>query len=179
MYRKEMLNHYIRLFVVTTVLILLQAVLLNHLRLFHYFLPIIYLYGFLKMPYQAQRSTLILSAAAVGFVLDLLMDTPGLNMAASTLTIYLRPTIFRTMTTVETIEDSDEALIPSARTIKFFPYLGYLLTLTLIHATTLMLLEALSVRLFVGVIPYILGTTVFSTALYLLFDALNFWKRDS
>ncbi len=174
-----MLNQYTRLFVSTAVLLFLQAILLNHLRLFHYFLPIIYLYGFVKMPYQAPRSFLTLSAAITGFVLDLMMNTPGLNMAAATLTVYMRPQILRTLTTEETIDESDGLLIPGARSIRVAPYLLYLLLFTLLHTTVLMFLEVLSVRLFVATIPYILGATVLSAALYLLFDALSFRTTDN
>ena len=163
----------------TAVLLFLQAILLNHLRLFHYFLPIIYLYGFVKMPYQAPRSFLTLSAAITGFVLDLMMNTPGLNMAAATLTVYMRPQILRTLTTEETIDESDGLLIPGARSIRVAPYLLYLLLFTLLHTTVLMFLEVLSVRLFVATIPYILGATVLSAALYLLFDALSFRTTDN
>lgn len=173
-----MLNRYTRLFVVTAVLIFAQAVLLNHLRLFHYFLPIVYLYGFLKMPYQSERWIMTLCGALAGFVLDLLMNTPGLNMAATTVAIYLRNPILRGLISEETLDESEGVLLPGISTLKPLPYLLYLLLTTLIHIAALMLFEALSVQLFVDVIPHIAGATAISTLLYLLFDTLSYRRKE-
>lgn len=78
----------------TIVLIFIQVFVLNHLWVFDYFMPILYLYLLLKMPLQFMTWLLLIYAAVTGLVMDLLDETPGLNMAAIVLAVYCRSPAF-------------------------------------------------------------------------------------
>ena len=166
-------QHYLKLVIGLPVLIFAQLVVLNHLMIFEYFLPFLYLYPLLKMPYETGRWTLLLIAAVTGFTMDLLMNTPGLNMAATVLTVYCRRPLLTALIPDDVLEDWDEEIVPGPKTMKFFPYLMYLLVLTLLHVGVLLSLEGFSLGLFSLILPYILGGTVFSIVLYLLFDLFS------
>ena len=170
-------GHYLRLVIWLPVLIFVQLVALNHLRIFEYFLPVLYLYPLLKMPYDTGRWTLILIAAVTGFIMDLLMNTPGLNMAATVLTMYCRKPLLTAMIPDDVLDDWDGDIVPGTKTMKVFPYLLYLFILTLAHVSVLLILEGFSLGLFRLILPYILGGTVFSFVLYLLFDLFSFKKE--
>ena len=171
-------GHYLRLVIWLPVLIFVQLVALNHLRIFEYFLPFLYIYPLLKMPYEAGRWTLILIAAVTGFVMDLLMNTPGLNMAATVLTMYCRKPLLTALISDDVLDDWDGEIVPGAKTMKFLPYLLYLLVLTFVQVGVLLSLEGFSLGLFSLILPYILGGTVFSIVLYLLFDLFSYKKED-
>ena len=171
-------RHYISYFIGTLLLIFLQAVVLNHLRVFAYFMPVLYLYPLLKLPYETPKWVNVLLGALTGIVMDLLMNTPGLNMASGALTGYLRRPLLSAFLSEEALEESEGALVPESRVMKFFPYFFYLLTLTAIHVSTLFLLEGFSIGIFTLILPYILGSIVFTVLLCLLFDLFARRKRD-
>lgn len=170
-------RHYLTLTVGTVVLVFLQVVILNHLRIFDYFMPILYLYPLLKMPLQSERWVLILFGATVGLLMDLLMNTPGLNIASTTLAVYVRYPLLSALIPDEVLDEEDGPIVPSPRVMKLVPYLLYLLILTFIHVFTLMGLEAFSMGLFALLVPYVLGSTVFSVVLYLVFDLFSYKKK--
>lgn len=173
-----MSKYTLRLGILTLVLLLLQVVLFNHLLLFQYFLPILYLYPLLKMPYRSEPWVLTLVAACTGLFIDLMMNTPGLNMASSALTLYLRPKLLSGLVDKDDIDNADEEnpLITS-RLMGAGAYLLYILTLTLVQISTIFLLEFFSTRLLVHTLPYIGGSVVITVLLFMIFDALFMSRR--
>ena len=98
------------------------------------------------------------------------MNTPGLNMAATVFAAYCRNPLLRALISDEVLEEADGLFVPGRKTMKFFPYLFYLLILTFIHIGTLLTLEGFSVGLFTFLVPFILGGTAITVVIYLLFD---------
>ena len=167
-----------RLGILTLVLLLLQVVLFNHLLLFQYFLPILYLYPLLKMPYRSEPLVLSLVAACIGFFIDLMMNTHGLNMAASTLTLYLRPRLLSGLVDKDSLDNADEENpLITPRLMGAGAYLLYILTLTLVQISTIFLLEFFSTGLLVHTLPYIGGSVVMTVFLFMIFDALFMPRR--
>lgn len=165
-------KHYIRYILQTVVLLLLQVVAMNNIRLFGYLIPIVYLYPLLILPYQAPRWLTTLLGAVTGLLMDMIMNTPGLNMAAATLTGYLRNPILFGLTEDNELEDLSTPLRPSAYTVKFSKYLLYLFLMILIHIGSLLLLEAFSTQLFLMTLPHILGSTLITFVIIAIFEAL-------
>lgn len=166
-------KYTIRMILSLVLLAFLQVVLFNHLLLFGYFLPIIYLYPLIRMPYDYEPWVLTLTAAVAGFCIDMMMNTPGLNMASSTLAIYIRPALLKAFVDQDDLENSDEVNpMISSRIMSGASYFMYVLTIVLIHIATLFLLEAFSFRLFVHTLPFIGGSVCITIVLYFIFDAL-------
>lgn len=166
-------KYFLRMILVLVLLAFLQVVLFNHLLLFNYFLPIIYLYPLVKMPISSEPWGLTLIAALTGFFIDLMMNTPGLNMAAATLAIYMRPRLLRTFVDQDDLDKSDEpdGLI-SPRLMGAVSYFLYLLSTLFVHITSIFLLEFFSLKLFPHTLPYIGGSMGITMLLYFIFDAL-------
>ena len=156
-----MSKYTLRLGILTLVLLLLQVVLFNHLLLFQYFLPILYLYPLFKMPYRTEPWGLTLIAACIGLFIDLMMNTSGLNMASSALTLYLRPKLLSGLLDKDDLDNADEENpLITPRLMGAGAYLLFILTLTLVQISAIFLLEFFSTGLLVHTLPYIGGSVV-------------------
>ena len=168
-----MSKYTLRLGILTLALLLLQVVLFNHLLLFQYFLPILYLYPLLKMSYRSEPWVLTLVAACIGLFIDLMMNTPGLNMASSALTLYLRPKLLSGLLDKDDLGNVDEENpLITPRLMGAGAYLLYILTITLVQISAIFLLEFFSTGLLVHTLPYIGGSVVITVLLFMIFDAL-------
>lgn len=162
----------IQLLISFLLLVIVQVILFNHLSVYYFATPIVYLYPLLKLPISANRQLQIFLAAVLGFVVDLFMNTPGLNMACSALVMYWRTPLLLKL--ANTDEEEVMNAPPSFKTLSVFNYLLYLFVVVVLHIACIYLLEAFSVRLYVGVLPYIAGSSVFTLLLYVVFDAFMY-----
>lgn len=154
-----------------TVMVLLQALFFNNLRLFTYALPIIYMYPLFKASIKFSRWFIILLAAYAGLLLDIFMNTLGINMFAATLVAFFRrPLVLRFMEEDEVAEGQG---IPSRTTMSLGGFVFYLFVSLCILVSVTLLAEAFSVYMFVHLIPYIVATTFFSLFVTLIFDYFN------
>jgi len=81
----------LRRLLIFIVLCLAQAMVLNHIRLFGYAMPMLYVYFTIAMPRGYPRWATLLWAFALGLVIDMFSNTPGLCAASLTLTALLQP----------------------------------------------------------------------------------------
>lgn len=168
-----MFRKYINLLIVTGVLLLLQVTILNHMRLFSYFMPLLYGYYFLKMPFACEQWKLLLCAVMVGFFMDTLMNTAGLNIAALSAMVYLRKPLLRSLVKYEVWEDAEEDAPVSMNIMSPMSYFLYLLISVTLHISILMLLEAFSVSIYQDLLPYILGSITITLPIFYIFDLLS------
>ncbi|MDR0938147.1 MAG: rod shape-determining protein MreD [Mediterranea sp.] len=120
-------------------LMLLQALVLNNIRVFGYATPFLYVYVVLKMESDVSRDALMLWGFVLGLGIDIFSDTPGMNAAATTLLAFLRPTLLRAFTP----RDLD-AFVPSIKSIGFSSFMKYTVVCVLVHHLTLLSLELFS-----------------------------------
>lgn len=168
-------KYHISLVVQTAILVFIQIILLNNIRLFGYFLPILYIYPFLKMPINLPQWSLTLIAFISGLIMDMIMNTPGINCAAITAAVYFRENTLRFLVDEDELEENESSFIPSFRSMKAIPFISYLLIITTIHIGLIMLLEAFSTHLYSRVVPYILGSIAISLLFFIIFE--SFQKR--
>lgn len=169
-------KYYFRYTIQSLILLLLQVVVMNNIRLFGYLIPIVYLYPLIFLPYQAPRWLTTLLGTLVGVLMDTAMNTPGLNMASATLVGYLRNPLLFALTEHQAIEDLSAPIRPSIYTMKRSKYLLFILLTTAIHITTLLLLEAFSSALFLQMVPHILGSILITCIIFAIFEAFS--KRN-
>lgn len=169
-------KYYIRFVAQTILLLFIQLVAMNNIRLFGYFIPIIYLYPLLFLPYQTPRWLCTLFAAIAGLLMDMMMNTPGINMASATAVGYFRQPFLFGLTEEQELDDLSAPLRPSIYTMKLGKYILYMLLLAFIHILNIMLLEAFTTKLFLRMLPHILGSTVITLIIFGIFEALS--KRN-
>src|ERR1700741_2139857 len=113
----------------------------------------------------------IISFTFLGFFFGLCLDyfskTPGLHAAACTLIAYVRPFVIGLLISQEGADKN--YISPSIVSMGWAPYATYVLVLTLLHHTWLVLLEWMSF----GSLFYFLGKVIASTAVSLLLVLLT------
>ncbi len=171
-----MTKAYIRFALWSIVLIFLQIIVMNNIRIFGYLLPVLYLYPLFVLPYQTPRWLTTLLASLIGLCMDMAMNTPGLNMSACTLVGFVRQPILFQLTEEEILEGLSVPLSPSVYVVKVGRYILYFVLMVTTHVSALFLLEAFSVQLFRMTLPYILGSSIITLLLIFIIEALS--KRN-
>jgi len=71
-------------------LILLQVLLLNRISVFGVATPVLYVYFLLKLPMGKNLFYVIISGFLMGLIIDIFLNTPGMNAAATTIVAACR-----------------------------------------------------------------------------------------
>lgn len=121
-------------------LALLQALVLNHVRLGQFAAPILYIYFVMKFSSGTGTKALTLWAFAIGLCIDILSNTPGLNAASCTFAAFCRPVMLRLFSARDPRDDFE----PGIRVMGFAQFFRYALALTLLHCAALNLIDAFS-----------------------------------
>jgi rod shape-determining protein MreD len=121
-------------------LALVQVLLLNHICLFGWATPFLYIYFILVLDKEVDSIALMLMAFALGLIVDVFCNTPGVNAGASVLLAFSRGRLLRLFATREEFENFE----PGIHTIGLWPFVRYAFASTLLHHTTLFMLDAFS-----------------------------------
>ena len=125
-------------------LVIVQVLLINHIRLGGYVHPYIYLIFVMLLPINIPGWQLLLSGFGIGLVVDLFMGTLGMHAGATTLMAFCRPTIIRIVSGSQKLENTRE---PNINQLGFAWFLRYTLCMVLMHNFTYFMLEGFSFRL--------------------------------
>ncbi len=144
-------------------LILIQVYILDRIHIHYMVTPYVYFLFILWLPFNINRTLLMIIAFILGFTLDSFRHNPGFHTAACVLTAYIRPFLINLLIPQEGAETNYEE--PSAKSMGgFASYSIYIGILTLVHHGWLFLLEALELASF----WYFLIKTLFSFTISLL-----------
>lgn len=121
-------------------LVLFQVLILNNIHIGGYATPFLYIYFILKFSSSVPRNELMLWAFFYGLVIDIFMDTPGMNAAATVLLAFIRPYLLRLFT----VHDTQDNMIPSVAAMGTVPFLEYVAVSSLIHCAALLTIEFFS-----------------------------------
>lgn len=119
------------------ILLLVQALVFNHVRLFNCAIPLVYVYFALDFKSGYPQWAILLWCFALGLSVDIFSNTQGVAAASMTFIGLLQPYVFKLFTTRDNAED----LVPNMRTIGFRKYFLYSLMLVFIYCLTLFTLE--------------------------------------
>ena len=156
-----MYNTLIRNILRFVVLLIVQVMVFDNLRLGSYVHPCIYVLFVLLLPFDTPKWRLLIDAFLIGIVVDIFNGTPGLNAAATVLMAFVRPFIIGITSRKSDIEDKDAPTITEMG-LQWFAV--YALLLLLLHNLVLFWLEAFSIRL----LGLVLAETVLSSLVSLL-----------
>lgn len=156
--------------------ILIQVYVLFQIPPLHRFIvPYIYFLYILWLPFRIPRGTLTLIAFLYGMSLDFFTKTPGLHAAPCVLIAYLRPFLVNILIPQEGAEQNYKS--PSITSMGLAPYATYILILTLLHNTYLVLLEWLQFGSFWFFLGKVLATTGISLLLIIITELL-FYRKE-
>jgi rod shape-determining protein MreD len=126
------------------VLVLLQVLVINHIRLGGYVHPYIYMIFIMLLPFSTPKWQLLVLGFALGLTVDLFTGTLGLHAGATTLMAFCRPSIIKLVSGNQKFENITEPNLGQLGGIWFF---RYALCLVFIHHLALFFLESFSFRL--------------------------------
>ncbi len=155
------------------VLVLLQVLVINHIRLGGYVHPYIYLIFIMLLPFSTPKWQLLILGFALGLTIDLFTGTPGLHAGATTLMAFCRPSIIKLVSGNQKFENITERNLGQLGGIWFF---RYALCMVLIHHFALFFLESFSFSLMGQVLLRILLSVPVS--IFLIMMILFIFKTE-
>lgn len=144
-------------------LVLLQVLVLNQMHVGGYATPFFYIYFILKFNSRVGRNELMLWAFALGLIVDMFGNTPGMNAAAATCLAFFRNSLMRLIT----LRDLDEGFRPGVKSLGFSSFFRYSLLTCTLFCTLLQLIDTFSF-FDVTVLVMKMVTSILSTILCIL-----------
>lgn len=122
------------------VLVLLQALILNHMHVNGYAVPYLYIYFLLKFHSRTSRNELMLWGFSIGLMVDMFSNTPGMNAAAATCLAFFRTSFLRMVT----LRDVDDDFEPGIRSLGFSAFFKYALLSVSLFCVVYLLVDTFS-----------------------------------
>ena len=135
-----MTTNYVRLLLITLLLVLLQATIFNRFQLFGWGTPYLFIYGLIKLPVGMPRWLTLTSSFAIGLLLDYFSNTPGLNAGVLTLTAMLRPAAISLFLPKDIID----SYMPSSQIVGIGAFWRYAVSIVVFHHIVLVFAEMFS-----------------------------------
>lgn len=126
------------------VLVVVQVLLVNHIRLGGYVHPYIYLIFVMLLPLNISGWLLLLSGFGIGLAIDLFMGTPGMHAGATTMMAFCRPGIIKIVSGSLKFDNITE---PNLVQLDFYWFMRYTFCMVLVHNFTYFMLEGFSFHL--------------------------------
>lgn len=143
-------------------LVLTQGLVFNHIHLLGYATPMPYVYLLLILPHPTARWVYVAWGFALGFAVDLFTAVPGPAAASTTFAGLLAPLLLRATAPADKLSDGFE---PSHRSMKWMPFLRYVLLLVVCHHLPYFLLESFSLFNLPTLLLSIVASVLLSVAL--------------
>lgn len=145
----------------------LQVLIFNHIHLFGFLNPSVYLLALFLLPLELPKSAQYAIAFATGFVVDIFQFTYGIHASASMFFILLRPYLMYALN-VNKKKNDTEVPVPGKKDFGWL--LIYTLLMTLAHQFIVTMLEVFSFRQFHHTLLVIFANTLFTTLLILCIE---------
>lgn len=168
-------NTIVKQFLSFFLLLALQILVFNHIYVFGFINPDIYLLALLLLPITLPKSAQYTIGFATGLIVDIFDLTLGIHAVASLILIALRPLIIKLLS-VNKIKLEEEA--PSPKTKSFTRLLTYTLIMVFIHQTLTCFLETWSFNR-IGITLTSIGINTLLTSLLILCIEYIFIPRKS
>lgn len=155
------------------VLVLLQVLVVNHIRLGGYVHPYIYLIFIMLLPINIPNWQLLLLGFSLGLSVDLFTGTPGLHAGATTLMAFCRPRIIKLISGTLKFENIHE---PNLNQLDGMWFFRYVFLMVFVHHFMLFLMESFSFHLFGQVMLRVMLSVPVSV--FLIMMILYIFKTD-
>ncbi|MGI6074321.1 MAG: rod shape-determining protein MreD [Fermentimonas sp.] len=154
-------------FVLFVSVVLVQVLLLNRILMVGMAVPIVYIYFVLKLNAGRNPYFVILSSFLLGFIIDMFMNTPGINAAATTIVGTCRQGIFYLFYDRDTHED----YVPSIHTDSF-SFVKYTIFMVVLHLLLLFFIESFTFFNWEVTLKRTLTSSFVSVLLIIVVDSL-------
>jgi len=151
----------------------MQVVIFNEMQISRFLNPSFYVLFILLLPFETPKWLQLISAFALGFIIDAFMNTAGMNTAAVVFMAFLRPTVLNLVSPREGYEPGS---FPRIEQMGFLWFLKYSLILIALHQFALFFIEAMSFN-FVGMTILVALTNTIATAFFVIVSQYIMFKR--
>ncbi len=154
-------------------LILLQVLILNNVKLFGYMNPLVYILFIFLYPIKKEKGTFLILSFFLGLCIDFFSNSGGSNAAAMVFIAYLR------LPVLHIIQNKSEFdyLLFNIKNLNFIQLTTYILSLTTIHHIVLFLLEYYKLSNIFDTLILAVSTSLF-TSLLIAFSISLFVKNN-
>lgn len=135
-----MIIDFLRKLVIAVPVLLLQVLALNHIHLFGYATPFLFIYLILINDVSSTPADRMLWAFFMGLVTDIFSSTPGMHAASATLLAYIQPWLLGLFVSL----DKKDQFAPGVETMNTRQFFLYLTAGTLVHHICYFLLKTFS-----------------------------------
>lgn len=157
---------YILLFII---LVIVQALLMNHIVLFSSAVCLIFIYFLVKLPINLSTNLVLTLGFLIGLTVDILSDTPGLNALCCTVLASLKRPVFFAY---EQHDDKNRNVAPSIGTMGFFNFSKYVFSMAAIYCLLAFFVEFIEFTDVVGILIKAGASTLFTFIVMLAIDSL-------
>jgi len=154
-------------------ILLIQVIVLDNVRLGGLFNPYFYVLFILLLPFETPGWLLLISAFLLGTSMDIINNTPGMHTMASVLMAFVRPYLLNLFAPREGY-DSDTN--PRISHMGFNWFLRYSLVLVFIHHLLLFYLEAFTLNNFFFTFLRVILSTILTVSTIVLSQYFIFRK---
>lgn len=155
------------------VLILLQVWVLNNIQLSGYINPYMYVLFILLLPFETPKWITLMSSFALGLVVDMFSNTPGIHASASVFMAFFRPFVLQSISPRDGFETGT---FPRVYYYGIKWFFKYTLLLVFLHHLFLFTVEVFNFYNFHLIIWRTVLSTLFSTLLILISQLIIFRK---
>lgn len=156
----------IRNFVFFIILLIVQVLVLNHIRLFGCATPLLYAYFVLPMQRNQAKWATLVWCFTLGLAVDTFSNTPGVAAATMTLAALLQPYLLELFVP----RDSADDLTPSFRTLGVSKFVSYTIILVLICCMAFFTIEVFNLYNWMQWASSIVGSTILTVILILVIE---------
>ena len=164
-----MTNDFIKYFLIFLICILTQALIFNHIVLFHVAIPVVFIYFIIRLPISLKLTWVFTLAFFTGLIMDIFSDTPGVNALACTIIAALREPIYYAYVPKD---DVTCRLTPSISNIGIINYGKFLLTFIAIYCLLAFTIEYFSFADVKGIVILTSASTLFTFIILFAVDSL-------
>lgn len=156
------------------VILLLQVLVFNHIRISGYVYPAFYVYFILLLPFETPGWLLLGSAFLMGLGVDFFTNSIGLNAAASVFTAFMRPGI---ISMLKSKKEYEPGITPGIRDLGFRWFFFYALILIIIHHAALFFLEIFTLEGWMQTLHRIAASSL-ATLILVLLAQFFYFRQD-
>ena len=160
---------FFRRLLLYAVLVLAQALVLNHIHLFGYATPLLYVYFVISFSRNYPKWGILLWSFLLGLNVDAFSNTPGVAASAMTLIGLLQPYVLELFMQ----RDSEDDFQPSINSMGAGKYIYFTLLLTFIYCIVFFTVEMFNFFNWLQWILNILTSTLLSLLFIVVIDSLR------
>lgn len=158
--------------IVFVLLILLQVLLLNRISLFGIATPVLYIYFLLKLPRGKNLFYVIISGFLMGLIIDIFLNTLGMNAAATTIVAAFRKPVMNLFFEKEEYNEFVPGIYTAAG-----PFVRFTILMVLLHLTLLFFIESFTLFNLMNTLLRIASSSFISILLIIALDSLIFRRK--